>query len=201
VPAFVFSAPQVLQNITNQPRAQGAARAPTVKGTGSNRIPLGPISGNKRQRDDAIYTLLFPPKRQKGENAGQPSSTSEFIIHDENIEKGPPTRHPLPHQTSTMTTKAARSKPSKSQRKARQRSAQDQMSRDSFAIIARIASKLRASAYALAVDRDTLRRRWDVDENLQLQTVTDHFVDLSEYFCVAEDGIRDALDVVERRLL
>lgn len=75
------------------------------------------------------------------------------------------------------------------------------MSRDTFAMIARIASKLRASAYALAVDRDTLRQRWEVDEDLQLQTVTDHFIDLNEYFCTAEDGIRDALDVIERRLL
>ena len=46
-------------------------------------------------------------------------------------------------------------------------------------IMVKIASKLRASQHALQVDRETLRKRWDVDEHLQLVHITDQLVELT----------------------
>lgn len=194
MPAFVVNATQILKNINNLPRARGTAAAPAIRGTGSNRIPLGPVSGNKRRGDEIINVLSSTPKRQKSEHPRQPYS---IIDLDDPVEYVPTSR-PRPRQASNRTSKAARSRPSKSQRKAPTR---DQTSRESAGFMAHIASKLRASAHAVAVDRDALRRRWAVDEKLRLQSVTDHLEDLNECFGRAEDGMRDALDVIERRLL
>ena len=195
VPAFVISAPQILKNIKNLPRVKGTAGAPATMGTGSNRTPLGPVSGNKRGGDEVISSSS---KRHKSDHVRQPTS----LTYGAEPVHYAPTRRTCPPKASTKPTKAARNKPSKSQRKARQRAAaKDQTSRETIGTLAQIASKLRASAHAIDVDRGTLRQRWEVDENLQLQSVTDHLSDLNECFTRAEDGIRDALEVIEKRLL
>ena len=75
------------------------------------------------------------------------------------------------------------------------------MYRESLGTLAKIASKLRASVHAIAVDRETLRQRWEVDEHLQLQRITDNLVDLNDCFTSAEEGIHGALEVIEKRLL
>lgn len=72
---------------------------------------------------------------------------------------------------------------------------------ESLGTLAKIASKLRASAHALGMDRENLRQCWEVDEALQLQHVTDNLAELNEYFTTTENGIYAALDVIEKRLL
>lgn len=75
------------------------------------------------------------------------------------------------------------------------------MHRESVGLLAKIASKLRASAHTLDVDRETLRQRWEVDTVLQLQRTTDNLADLNGCFTMAENGIHSALEVIEQRLL
>ena len=72
---------------------------------------------------------------------------------------------------------------------------------ESLGALAKVASKLRASAHALDVDRETLRQCWEVDEMLQLQHVTDDLAQLNEYFTATENDLYAALDVIETRLL
>lgn len=72
---------------------------------------------------------------------------------------------------------------------------------ESLGTLAKIASKLRASAHAVEMDRENLRQCWEVDEALQLQHVTDNLAELNEYFTTTENGIYAALDVIEKRLL
>lgn len=197
MPAFVVSATQILKNINNLPRVKGTAGAPATRTTDSIRMPLGSISGNKRRGDEVIDVLSSSPKRRKEEHVRQPSTTIDLTTDDQPA-KYVPTRRP---QASTKTSKAKKNRPSQKQRKARQRAASDRTSGESVAILARVASKLRASAHAVDVDRGTLRQRWEVDEGLQLQTVTDHLKNLNECLGRAEDGIRDGLGVIEKRLL
>ena len=49
--------------------------------------------------------------------------------------------------------------------------------------------------------RDTLKRRWDADRNLQLQSVTDQLADLNECFTRSEEALRDSIAVIKERLL
>ena len=72
---------------------------------------------------------------------------------------------------------------------------------ESLGTLAKIASKLRASAHALDTDRENLRRCWEADEALQVQHVTDHLAELNGYFSATENGIFAALDVIEKTLL
>lgn len=73
--------------------------------------------------------------------------------------------------------------------------------RETTGVLAKIASKLRACAHAFDVDRETLRARWEVDNNFQLQHITDHIAISMNILTRAEDGIEDALAVIEDRLL
>lgn len=190
-----------------------------MKGTGSNRVPLGPVSGNKRGGDENLGLLSSSPKRLKNEQTRQRSSVIDLTQDDEPVHYLT-TQRIRPRQASAKTTTKT-TEPSKKQREARRRAAIDSIGRESVGALAKIASKLRASAHAIDVDRETLRQRWgesslrcmpnrikdklkistEVDIHLQLQSVTDQLSDLNECFGKAEDGIRDALDILEKRLL
>ena len=68
-------------------------------------------------------------------------------------------------------------------------------------MLVKIASKLRASDHGISTDRETLRQRWEVNINMQRQSVTDHLAELIEFFANAQDSIEDALAVIEDKLL
>lgn len=63
-----------------------------------------------------------------------------------------------------------------------------------------IAVKLRENLHAMDENRDNLRQQWKTDEHLQLLAVENNLVELNRYFQGAENGIEDALDVIEKRL-
>lgn len=57
------------------------------------------------------------------------------------------------------------------------------------------------SVTQISDSRDTLKRRWDSDRALQLQSVTDQLADLNECFTRSEEALRDSIAVIEERLL
>lgn len=68
-------------------------------------------------------------------------------------------------------------------------------------ILARIASRLYAVAHNIDSDRDTLRERWEIDVDLQIQQTTETLADLNTHFQRAEASVAEAIAIVERRLL
>lgn len=198
VPAFVVSAKQLIENLNPTTREQRSARPPA---TGTNNVALGSRATNKRNAE-VIDLLSSSPKRAKTE---QPATHNviDLTQDDEPPTKFVPTRRPpsrpaLVDVTSRGTAPSHRSQ--KRRRATRPPQAQD-IHGESLGTLAKIASKLRASAHALEVDRETLRQRWEVDETLQLQYVTDNLAELNGYFTATETAIYAALDVIEKRLL
>jgi hypothetical protein len=68
-------------------------------------------------------------------------------------------------------------------------------------ILQKIVTRLQNTEKSIDKDRDRLRNRWEMDTGLQVQTVTDSLSDLNECFARIEDGIRDALAIINERLL
>ena len=197
VPAFVIPAKQLINNVKSISREQNPARPPAA---GIEISSLRPRVSNKRNSDD-IGVLSSSTKRARIE----PSSTPNFVDltqEDEPESRFVPSRRPPP-RTALADVPANRISRKKFQRRRKTARSwrEPDVYRESLGTLAKIASKLRASAHAIAVDRETLRQRWEVDEHLQLQHVTDNLVDLNECFTSAEEGINGALDVIEKRLL
>ena len=197
VPPFVISAKQRLNDSESISRGHNPARPPARD---TENSPLRPRVSNKRN-SDVIGVLSSSPKRAKTE----PSSTPNIVdlTQDDEPESAfIPSRRPRPRPALADVTANRISRKSSQRRRKTARFWQEQdIYRESLGALAKIASKLRASVHAIAVDRETLRQRWEVDEHLQLQHVTDHLVDLNECFTSAEIGIHDALEVIEKRLL
>ena len=198
VPAFVVSAKQLIKNLNPTIRGQRSARPPT---TGSNNVALGSRATNKRNAE-VIDLLSSSPKRAKTEQPAAPD-VIDLTQDDEPTTKFVPTRPPpsRPALANITNRGTAAPNPSRKRRKATRPTRVQDIHGESLGTLAKIANKLRASAHALEVDRETLRQRWEVDETLQLQYVTDNLAELNEYFTATETGIYAALDVIEKRLL
>lgn len=192
VPAFVVSAKQIISDIDSITRGQRTARTPA---TGTNNEVLEPRASNKRNAD-AMSLVFFSPKRARTRSPATPT-VIDLTQDDEPSSEFIPSRRP----TSRPALADITNRGSQKRRKKPYPTREQDTHRESLGALAKIASKLRASAHALVVDRETLRRRWEVDEGLQLQHVTDHLADLNECFTTAENGIHGALDIIERGLL
>ena len=59
----------------------------------------------------------------------------------------------------------------------------------------------RASLHALQVDRETLKTRWEVEEHLRLEHVTNRLAELNQHFTMADEALEDSLAVIEHELL
>lgn len=179
-----------------------------MTGSGSKSLPLRPRASSKRPNESVNDLAFSSPKRMKTSSLPTiPERRQQEDIIDLTRDEPQyvPTRRPLNRPAlATMTNSTGVYQPA-SRRKHRHprqhRSQGDLVHGETIGVLAKIASKLRASAHAIDIDRDTLRQRWEVDGNLQRQTVTDHLADLNHYFTRAEDGIRDALTVIEDSLL
>ncbi len=197
VPAFVVSAKQLIRNVNSITRGQHSTRTPA---TGTNNVALGPRASNKRNTD-LIDLLSSSPKRAKTEPPATPN-VIDLTLDDEPTTKFVPTRRPPSRPAlANITNRGPGPKISQKRRK-KSRSLREQVTHgESVGLLAKIASKLRASAHALDVDRETLRQRWEVDTVLQLQRTTDNLADLNGCFTMAENGIHSALEVIEKKLL
>ena len=197
VPAFVVSAKQIIKNIDSITRGQCSARTPA---TSTNNVALGPRASIKRPAD--VITLSpSSPKRAKTDPPATPN-VIDLTQDDELTGRSTPSPPPLSRPAlASITNRGTGPKNSQKRRKNPHPPREQDIHRESLGILAKIASKLRASAHALEADRESLRRRWEIDEKLQLQHVTLHLADLNGFFTTAENGIHGALDVIERGLL
>lgn len=64
-----------------------------------------------------------------------------------------------------------------------------------------ISRSLSQSVKQIAESRDTLKKRWDLDRHLQLQSVTEQLGALNDCFTRSEDALKDSIAVIEDRLL
>lgn len=207
VPAFVVSAQQIIKNVSSMTRERRSARTPA---TSTNKVPLGPRTSNKRNAD-VVDLFSSSPKRAKTEPRPTPN-VIDLTQDDEPSTKFVPSRphrrQPLRPALADISNRSASNRGTgpKSSQKHRKKVLplplrEQNIHQESIGLLAKIASKLRASAHALSVDREILRQRWELDEMLQFQQITDHLADLNECFTTAENGIYGALEVIENRLL
>ena len=191
-----MSATELIKNTDPTTRGQHPARTPA---TGTNNEALGRRASNKRHVD-VTDLLSSSPKRTKTE---APPNVIDLTQDDEPITKFISTnrRLPLRPALANVTNRSTGAKTSQKRRKSTHFMREQDIHRESIGTLAKIASKLRASANTLDVDREALRQRWEVDETLQRQSVTDLLAELNEYFTTIESGIYAALEVIEKRLL
>ena len=224
VPAFVLSAKQLIEKINSITHGQRAAPTPAAKqlikkinsithgqrakptpATGTNNVALGP-RGSKKRNAEIIDLASSSPKRAKTERPATPNIIIDLTQEDDPTPtKFIPTRRlPIRPALAEITNLSTGTRPSQKRRKKKTRPVQQKkqdIHGDSLGTLAKIASKLRASAHALDVDREALRQRWEVDEMLQVQHVTDRLAEVNEYFTATENGIHAALEVIEMDLL
>lgn len=201
VPAFVIPAAQLIKDTTSYPdcRASNAAVAPHSK-----RVPLGPRSVNKRTIDQP-RSELPARKRARSEMPNFQNAANHIPVIDL-TDDSPisqvqyvPSR---PQQAPPVTNKAMKNR----RKRERQRQSsllghQARSQRVTNITLSRVLDGLEGSAFQLDKDRDGLRQRWEVDTNLQLQTVTDHLGELNECFTRAEEAIAEGIAIVRERLL
>lgn len=200
VPASVVSAAQIIKHLNHKSR--GRENYAPAAASGSNREPLAIRPSNKRTVGDFIDPSSSLPKRAKTE---QPASRNfiDLTQDEEPVEARfvPSRRQATRPALASSTNGATGPNISQKSRKNPRRVQQPFIHSESIGTMATIASKLRASAHAIFIDRETLRQRWEVDSSLKLQDVTDDLVELNQFFTRAEDGILAAIDVLENRLL
>ena len=210
------AAKQLIKKINSITHEQRAAPTPA---TGTNNVALGPRVSKKRTAQ-VIDLRSSSPKRAKTEE--RPATPNVIDLTQDKEDEPPPTTttkfiptRRLPFRpalaeitnlngtgTGTRTSKQKRRKDTTTRPVQKQnKKKQEDIHGDSLGTLAKIASKLRASAHALAVDREALRQRWEVDEALQVQQVTDRLAEVNEYFTATENGIHAALEVIEKDLL
>ena len=166
VPAFVVSAKQLIKNIDSTTRGQHPARTPA---TGTNNEALGRRASKKRHVD-VTDLLSSSPKRAKTE-APTPPNVVDLTQDDEPATKFISTsrRLPLRPALANVTNRSTGAKTSQKRRKSTRLMREQDIQVESIGTLAKIASKLRASANTLDMDREGLRQRWEVDETLQRQ--------------------------------
>lgn len=64
-----------------------------------------------------------------------------------------------------------------------------------------ISQTMSRSITQITDSRDTLKKCWDADRNLQLQSVTDQLAALNDCFIRSEEALRDSIAVIKERLL
>ena len=63
-----------------------------------------------------------------------------------------------------------------------------------------ISCAMSSSMTQIGESRDTLKKRWDLDRGLQLQSITDELAALNDCFNRSEEALRDSIAVIEERL-
>ena len=181
-----------MNGLTHQ---QGLQRPSFMAGTGSNRQALGERSTNKRTADAVASETPSTNKRTRTDAAAPPAvaGSSQRNAIDLTPEVSAVTYQPtrLHYRNITRIFNTRRRNVNREQL----------IKGETTGIVAKIASKQRASLYALQVDRETLKNRWEVDENLRHEHVTARLAELNQHFTTAEEALEDSLAVIEHTLL
>lgn len=183
VPAFIFSAQptarEQLNENTNFPSARGIV-------SGANAEPLG-IKTSKR----TAVKLTSPPQRTSLD-----FTQDKYAVHPSARLYSSPS--PLRNHTNyhhTASGKADKKKPNAGH-------VHRQLIRTSTTVLlCNVRHKLKLSEGNLQMDRESLRKRWEIDFDLQLQNVTDDLQEINECFSRAEKAIGEAITVFEERLI
>ena len=177
VPAFVTPSDEIIRKINRQPLAERSSNKRTADAV-AGQTP----SRNKRTKTNATASPAVAGSSQR--NAIDLTSEVPAVTYV-------PTRPRLHYRNISRFFNTRR----------RHVNREQLIQGETTGIMAKIASKLRASQHAIQVDRETLRNRWDVDEHLQLVHVTDRLAELNQHFTTAEEAIEDSLAVIEQQLL
>ena len=219
VPAFVPPSDEIVRRINDLTHPQERQRVSITftAGTSQNRQPLGERSSNKRAADAVAGQTPSRNKRTKTNATASPAiagsskrnaiDLTSKVPNVTYVPTGP--RHHRRNTNRMFNTQRPHTDPHPRYRNKnrifntrRPPVQREQLIQgETTGIMAKIASKLRASQNALQVDRETLRKRWDVDEHLQLVHITDQLAELNQHFTMAEDAIEDSLAVIEQKLL
>ena len=194
VPPFVISADEIIRNMnrTNSSNDLGYYQF----GSDSS----SPVHPARKRMIEGNAFHFTSSKKLKVQSPKSPMIEDRIVIdltEDTPMESSPARLYsprPVLANTTNQASQASIKEP------ARKRPDQHERSVTTSALH-RIVNRLRSNEAAIDKDRDILRKRWDMDMNLQLQTVTDHLLELNECFKRAEDGIRDALTIINERLL
>ncbi|KAK0514364.1 hypothetical protein JMJ35_002981 [Cladonia borealis] len=202
VPASVPPVDEILRRINDLTHPQSRQRVSFTftGGTGQNRQPLGERSTNKRTAEAVAGQTPSKNKRTKTNTTASPAIEGSSQANAIDLTSEAPAvtifnpQRPGPRLHYRNITRIFNTR--------RPHVSREQLIQgETTGIIAKIASKLRASQHALQIDRETLRNRWDVDEHLQLVHVTDQLAELNRHFSMAEEAIEDSLAVIEQKLL
>ncbi|KAL8808718.1 MAG: hypothetical protein Q9223_006447 [Gallowayella weberi] len=195
VPAFGPSAAEIIRELTAQQKHTTS---------GSNRQPLSERSGSSLNKRSAAAPLPGKPakriKREVSSSLHSVTTSHAFTVYQDGHEHHAPPR-------PTTATKVSRLATSKAQRKQNylRRAAHSPQTEavavGTAALLATITSKLRAKVQSLNSDRDSLRVRWEIDQRLQLTSVTDYLKGLNEYFNQAEGAMNAAASLIERYII
>lgn len=164
-------------------------------GTNSNRQALGERSSNKRNVDAVAGETSFNNKRTKTD------VTASTAVAGSSQRSAIDLTSEVPAVTYQPTRLHYRNVTRVFNNRRRNLNHEQLIKGETTSIIAKIASKQRASLYALQVDRETLKNRWEVDEHLRLEHVTDRLAELNQHFTMAEEALKDSLAVIEHELL
>ena len=187
--------PTSVRKENNFTRSQGSQPPSFTAGTNSNRQALGERSINKRSADAIAGETPGNNKRTKKDAttspavAGSSQHNAIDLTSEVSAVKYQPTRLHYRNITKIFNTRR------------RNVNREQLIKGETTGIVAKIASKQRASLYALQVDRETLKNRWEVDEHLRQEHITDRLAELNQHFTMAEEALKDSLAVIEHTLL
>ena len=193
------NASQTAKRSANQPGVRSTQLPSFTAASHSTCLPLRPRSTNKRTADEIAGLNHSSKKRAKTNEPAQAATLKASQKNTTSLSQGIPAANYGPTRCQR-----GRGRPNVPRVFDHEQSClmQEQIiQHETTEILAKIASKLRASNHALQIDRETLRQRWELDEHLQLEPVTERLSDLSLHFSRAEEAIDDALDVIEDILL
>ena len=148
---------------------------------------------------------MSSPKRVKLENVLRPVNHSEnpksiiLSTGDDTWTRFQPTAC---LSSNAMVKQPARgSRGNNKEKKGRRPTSKTVIQSDTTSTIARCGSKLHAALHGIQLDRDYLRERWEIDDGLKEQKVTDDLTELNQRFHDAEQAITEAIGIVEGKLL
>ena len=140
--------------------------------------------------EDVLESNKPPPNAPRGPRAALASMTNNAIptfTSNRGARRRPRTR----------VTKSTRQRPILNHHERAKRARQDQTT----ALLARVASKLYATAADIDADRSILRERWDVDDELQGEAPTEALSHLNNCFKKIEEAVGDGARTIEDSLL
>lgn len=183
VPTFIFGSDEMLRNLSRQ---VGATHKRS-HASGANLVPLPLALANKRARKDS------PPqhaqKRKRARHKRKATVSSTFLNNKEMvIDLTAPSFSNLPLRPANKTCKENR----------RENPLVHELTKDA---LYSVLSSLQANKDKLNMNREILRKQWEIDQNLQYRTITGDLHELNGYFVEAQNKIDSAMDLVEQRLL